>query len=104
VPTIRSADGLALSSRNRYLTTEQHRQALGLHAGLSAAAAAYASGERDPARLVSLARGPMQVEPEYLELRRDDLSAYVAGERAVLLAAARFGSTRLIDNVVLEGE
>ncbi|MEO9177134.1 MAG: pantoate--beta-alanine ligase, partial [Gaiellales bacterium] len=102
VPTVRTADGLALSSRNRYLTAEQHEQALGLHAGLRAAAGAHASGERDPARLVAVAREPMPVEPEYLELRRDNLSAYDPAVRAVLLVAARFGSTRLIDNIVLE--
>jgi pantoate--beta-alanine ligase len=102
VPTVRTSDGLALSSRNRYLSEDQRRLALSLHEGLHAATASYAAGERDPSQLVSIARARMLVEPEYLELRRSDLAAYLPGEPAVMLVAARFGSTRLIDNVLLE--
>jgi pantoate--beta-alanine ligase len=103
VPTVRDPDGLALSSRNVYLSRAERARATSLHEGLRVAAALYAAGERDPGRLRAAARGPMAVEPEYLELRRrDDLRAYDPGEPAVLLVAARFGTTRLIDNLPLE--
>jgi pantoate--beta-alanine ligase len=102
VPTVRASDGLALSSRNRFLSEDQRGLAVSLHAGLAAANASYAAGERDPAQLVATARERILVEPEYLELRRSDLAAYSPDAPAVLLVAARFGSTRLIDNVLLE--
>jgi pantoate--beta-alanine ligase len=102
VPTVRASDGLALSSRNRYLSEDERRLAVSLHAGLGAATTSYGAGERDPSQLLSAARARMLVEPEYLELRRSDLAAYARDAPAVLLVAARFGSTRLIDNVLLE--
>jgi pantoate--beta-alanine ligase len=101
VPTVRSADGLALSSRNVYLSEPERADATTLAAGLRAAAALYAAGERDPDALLSASRAPMRVEPEYLELRRHDLAVFDAAGPAVLLVAARVGSTRLIDNVLL---
>jgi pantoate--beta-alanine ligase len=102
VSTVRASDGLALSSRNRYLSEDERTRAVSLHAGLEAATASYAGGERDPSRLLSTARARMLVEPEYLELRGSDLAAYAPQAPAVLLVAARLGSTRLIDNVLLE--
>jgi pantoate--beta-alanine ligase len=101
VPTVRSADGLALSSRNVYLSQSERRDATTLFAGLRAAADAFDAGDRAAGGLVAAARGPMRVEPEYLELRRHDLAAYDPDAPAVLLVAARVGSTRLIDNIVL---
>ncbi len=101
VPTVRSADGLALSSRNVYLSDSERRDATTLFAGLRAASVAYDAGERAAGRLVAAARAPMRVEPEYLELRRHDLAAYDPDEPAVLLVAARVGNTRLIDNILL---
>lgn len=106
VPTVREPDGLALSSRNVYLSPEERARALSLGNGLSAARAAHAAGERRPGVLIAAARAPMaaaRVEPEYLELRSfDDLRPV---ERAdgpcVLLVAAKIGGTRLIDNVIL---
>ena len=103
VPTVRAADGLALSSRNRFLSAAEREQATSLHAGLREAGRLYASGERDAARLRAGAYSALAVEPDYLELRRrDDLSAYDPFHPAVLLVAAVVGTTRLIDNLSLE--
>ncbi|HEY3614318.1 MAG TPA: pantoate--beta-alanine ligase [Gaiellales bacterium] len=103
VATVRDADGLALSSRNVFLSPAERAQAVTLHAGLAAARAAYAGGERDAARLRAAARGELAVEPDYLELRRrSDLAAYDPRDPAILLVAAHVGATRLIDNISLE--
>jgi pantoate--beta-alanine ligase len=103
VPTVRDADGLALSSRNGYLSPAERGPARSLFAGLQAAGQLYAGGERDAALLQAAARARLAVEPEYLEVRRrDDLSAYDPARPAILLVAARVGTTRLIDNLSLE--
>jgi pantoate--beta-alanine ligase len=94
VPTVRDPDGLASSSRNGYLSSDERRRALSLPRALAAGREAYRSGA-DP---VAAARAALNgVEPDYVDVV--DL-----GEATVLAAAARIGSTRLIDNVVLEGE
>jgi pantoate--beta-alanine ligase len=94
LPTVRDSDGLALSSRNAYLSKEERRQALVLPRALEAGRSAHALGS-DP---VTAARGAFNgLEPDYVEVL--DL-----GDVTVLAAAARVGSTRLIDNIVLEGE
>jgi pantoate--beta-alanine ligase len=103
VATVRAADGLALSSRNRFLSPLERGEAASLFAGLSAAGRLYAAGERDSAPLLAAARAPLAAEPEYLELRRRaDLGAYDPTDPAILLVAARLGTTRLIDNRSLE--
>jgi pantoate--beta-alanine ligase len=103
VPTVRDADGLALSSRNRFLTAAERERATSLHAGLAAAGRLYTRGERDAAALEAAARAQLAVEPDYLELRRrPDLGAYDPADPALLLVAARVGATRLIDNLSLE--
>jgi len=106
-PIVREPDGLAMSSRNAYLEADQRRQALALSAGLAAAEAAVAAGERDSAAILAAARAPIAAQPEaridYLELRdAADLTPIGRLEGPAVLAMAVFvGSTRLIDNRVL---
>ena len=103
VPTVRDPDGLALSSRNRFLSSAERERATSLYAGLREAGRLHAAGERDAARLCAGARSALAVEPDYLELRRrDDLGAYDPSHPAILLVAAVVGTTRLIDNLSLE--
>jgi pantoate--beta-alanine ligase len=103
VPTVRDADGLALSSRNRFLSPAERERATTLNAALRAAERLYAAGERDATLLRDTARTRVAMDPDYLELRRrDDLGAYDPDRRAILLVAARLGTTRLIDNLSLE--
>ncbi|MCM2249227.1 MAG: pantoate--beta-alanine ligase [Geothrix sp.] len=106
VPTTREADGLALSSRNTYLDDEARRRALTLSQGLLAAKAAFDGGERQPARLIEIARAPMTGADsiQYLELVDAQNLEPLQGpvdRTAALCVAAYVGSTRLIDNVVL---
>ncbi len=107
VPIVREPDGLARSSRNAYLSAVQRRAALALSTGLALAEAAAGAGERDAARLVALARAPLEVEPlariDYVELRdAEELTPVEIVERPAVLAMAAFvGTTRLIDNRVL---
>ena len=101
--TVRESDGLALSSRNRYLDTDQRWRAAALSRTLFAARAAAKHGSKaalDAARHeLRHARG---VDLEYLELTAPDLGPAPDHGPARLLIAARVGSTRLIDNVALE--
>jgi pantoate--beta-alanine ligase len=107
VPIVREADGLALSSRNAYLSADERRAALSLSKGLAAAEAAFKAGERDVATLLATARAPIAAESimrlDYLELRdADELSTIDKVERRAVIAVAAFaGTTRLIDNRVL---
>jgi pantoate--beta-alanine ligase len=100
VPTVRERDGLALSSRNVYLTPEQREDAIVLSAALTAGA--FVGRDGAEAVLASarqtLAARPA-VEVDYLELRGTDLGPAPVDGEARLLIAARVGSTRLIDNV-----
>jgi pantoate--beta-alanine ligase len=105
-PIVREPDGLAMSSRNAYLTPEDRARALAIVHGLDAAARAFAAGERAARVLERLAREPVETVAssiDYVEARdADSLGAIDRVEdRAVLATACRIGATRLIDNVVL---
>jgi len=107
VPIVREADGLALSSRNVHLRGTDRERALALRAGLDAARAAAAAGEREAAVIAATARAEMErrgVTPEYVALvRPSDLEPVESLDGDTLVAiAARVGSTRLIDNTVIE--
>ena len=107
-PTVRDHDGLALSSRNAYLSPEERERALALSRALRAAEGKVALGELDAAAVLAAARQELdsaEVEPEYLELRSaEDLSPVERVNGSTLLAvAARVGRARLIDNTILKG-
>jgi pantoate--beta-alanine ligase len=108
LPTVRDADGLALSSRNAYLSEDERRRALALSRALRAAEAVVAGGTTEAEAVLAAARRELDaagVEPEYLELRSaDDLTSVERVNGSTLLAvAARVGRARLIDNAVLGG-
>jgi pantoate--beta-alanine ligase len=108
-PIVREADGVAMSSRNAYLSADERQRALALSRGLSAAARAFASGERKAGVLRGLAQGEVEqvaTSIDYVTLADADAlvpfdDAAVIGDRAVLAIACRIGTTRLIDNLVL---
>jgi pantoate--beta-alanine ligase len=107
VPIVREPDGLALSSRNAYLSAEQRAAALSLSKGLAAAEALVKAGEKSAAKILEAARAPIESEPlarvDYVELRdADELSPIqILTKRAVLAMAVFVGATRLIDNRVV---
>jgi pantoate--beta-alanine ligase len=98
-PTVRDPDGLALSSRNRYLTPEQRQRALALPMALRAGAEEGPSGAG--AVLKAATEELRGIDVDYLALRGVDLGPAPAAGPARLLVAARVGTTRLIDNVPL---
>lgn len=106
-PIVREADGLALSSRNAYLSGDERRRALALSQALAAAESAYASGETSAAvlreRMLADIAAVGGVEVQYIAFLRDgtvDETSYIEGPTVVAIAA-RVGATRLIDNVRL---
>jgi pantoate--beta-alanine ligase len=104
VPTVRDADGLALSSRNQRLSPAERARAVALVEGLRAAARAATAGEEDASRLREHAVAAMAargVEPEYVALVDPDSFAVLdsARGRVLMAVAARVGATRLIDNL-----
>jgi pantoate--beta-alanine ligase len=110
LPTIREQSGLALSSRNAYLTDEQHRAAGVLYKALSQAKEVYMEGERNPKRVAEVVRAQVEAEPlarvEYVGVvDADTMERFdrIPEDRPVLIAlAAQVGRTRLIDNVVIQ--
>jgi pantoate--beta-alanine ligase len=106
-PIVREADGLALSSRNAYLTNEQRRQALVLHRALMQIEKEANSGESSAQRLRASALSILAAEPaaqlDYLEIIDADTLEPIADTThgALVAVAASFGSTRLIDNLLL---
>ncbi len=100
-PTVREADGLAMSSRNRYLEADERQLAAAINAALRAGAAAGAGG---PDAVVAAARAVLDehgITPDYLALTDPDLAEPVPGAEARLLVAARVGRPRLLDNIAL---
>ena len=96
VPTVRDADGLALSSRNAYLSDADRSVALALPRALHAGEEAHRRGQDPVAAARAILASEPSLEPDYVELARFNGALY-------LLGAARVGRTRLIDNVILEG-
>jgi pantoate--beta-alanine ligase len=109
LPTVREPDGLAMSSRNAYLSPEERRRAAALIRALRAAEAVAASGETDPQVALDAARAELEragIEPEYLEAREaEDLAPAegLNGQPVLVAVAARVGQARLIDNLVIGG-
>lgn len=107
-PTVREADGLAMSSRNTYLNPEERRAATVLFRALSAAEAAYRQGERDAETLRRIVRQVIESEPlarlQYVSCADfETLQELEQVEGKALLSLAVFiGQTRLIDNFILE--
>ncbi len=107
VPTVREPSGLALSSRNRYLTPDQKVQAAGLYRALNAGLEAFHKGRRDGAEIVGVVEDVLAragISPEYVALADQATLQPLdrVGEKPALLAlAARIGAARLIDNVIL---
>jgi pantoate ligase / CMP/dCMP kinase len=106
-PTVREPSGLALSSRNQYLSPDQKIQAAGLYQSLHQASLAFRAGEANSTSLIGVVKDQLTLfpglQPEYIELV-DPLTLIDlehVEEQGLLAVAARIGSTRLIDNVML---
>ena len=107
-PIVREPDGLAMSSRNAYLDSDQRRQALVLRQALAEVQMRFDQGERCAARLIEGGKHVLQREPavrlDYLEVVNPDTLEAVESiaESALVAVAAYVGTTRLIDNLVLK--
>ena len=109
MPIVREADGLAKSSRNTYLSASEHEAALVLSRSLKKAQERFVAGERDAAVLTEAVRAEIAAEPmsdiDYVEIYRlpelQPVDGPLTGSN-LLAVAVKFGTTRLIDNVILE--
>ncbi|HEX5671918.1 MAG TPA: pantoate--beta-alanine ligase [Acidimicrobiia bacterium] len=104
-PTVRESDGLALSSRNTLLTSEERLAARELSQGLFAAVTAVEAGERNGPRLESIVRGALHSSrPDYVELASQDRVERLSelDRPSFLAVAARVGKVRLIDNIAFD--
>jgi pantoate--beta-alanine ligase len=107
-PIVRESDGLALSSRNVYLSPDERRQALVLHNSLLRVEQQLHSGDKNAARLIAAAKEVFASEPQvrldYFEIVDPDTLDPIeqVSEPTLVAVAAYVGSTRLIDNIVLE--
>jgi pantoate--beta-alanine ligase len=111
-PTVREEDGLALSSRNAYLSSDQRKAATILRRALERARTLYNGNERDSARIISAMRALIEAEPlarlDYIAItdtvELDPVDTIPADEPTLISLAVFFDKTRLIDNIVLNGE
>ena len=107
MPIVREADGLAMSSRNAYLSPAERKSALCLCRSLDAARVLYRNGEREPSilreRVMAVIGAEAAALIEYVELRDGDNLEEIAkaDDRTLLALAVRIGRTRLIDNCIL---
>uniref|UniRef100_UPI0025B5DA80 bifunctional pantoate--beta-alanine ligase/(d)CMP kinase n=1 Tax=Trichocoleus desertorum TaxID=1481672 RepID=UPI0025B5DA80 len=106
-PTVREASGLALSSRNQYLSDQEREQAAVIYRSLQRAKQQFQAGETDTSALIDAVKvelATVPIKPEYIELVHPMTMAPLdkVDEAGLLAIAARLGSTRLIDNVVLQ--
>jgi pantoate--beta-alanine ligase len=110
MPIVREADGLAMSSRNAYLSPTERRSALCLWRAIRLVRERYAAGEHDAEKLLAAARGLIGAEPaatvDYLELRDSATleTVQVVNDTTLLALAVKIGTTRLIDNTLLGDE
>jgi len=108
-PIVREQDGLAMSSRNAYLTPQQRQQALVLHRSLMRVQAAAGAGERDTAKLIEVGKQVIAEEPGarldyFVIVDPETLDPVADVSRGALVAVAAYvGATRLIDNILLTG-
>ena len=105
-PTTRETDGLALSSRNAYLDPPQRREALALSSALRAADRAWRAGEQDAARIEATMRDVFRLHPsvsvDYIAIVDERLAPTARASAGTIVAvAARVGTTRLLDNLIL---
>jgi pantoate--beta-alanine ligase len=111
-PTVREEDGLALSSRNLYLSTDERKAATVLRRALEKCRSMYNSGERDAGRLINAMRAIVEAEPlarlDYIAItdttNLEPVTTVPYVSPALVPIAVFFGKTRLIDNIVLNGE
>lgn len=111
-PTVREEDGLALSSRNAYLSDEERKAATVLKKALEKSRTMFNSGERNTSRMIQAMRATLAAEPlarvDYVAITDttmlDPIEEITSGVTALVSMAVYIGTTRLIDNIVLNGE